>query len=54
MTIMHFTTKNNSSRNFDIMYKESKLTTDDSVKFLGLTLDNSLTWKNTLKPLYLN
>jgi hypothetical protein len=42
---MHFTTKINSSRNFDIMYKEKKLTADDSVKFLGLTLDNSLTWK---------
>jgi hypothetical protein len=48
---MHFTTKNNSSRNFDIMYKEKKLTADDSVKFLGLTLDNSLTWKKHIEAI---
>jgi len=42
---MHFTTKNNSFSNFDIIYKDKKLTTADSIKFLGLTLDNSLSWK---------
>ena len=53
---MHFTTKNNSFSNFDIIleYKDKKLTTVDSIKFLGLTLDNSLSWKNILRPLYLN
>jgi len=39
---MHFTTKNNSFSNFDIMYKDTKVTTVNSIKFLGLTLDNSL------------
>jgi hypothetical protein len=33
---MHFTTKNNSFSNFDIMYKDKTLTTFDSIKFLGL------------------
>jgi hypothetical protein len=42
---MRFATKNNSLNNFDIMYKDKKLTTVDSIKFLGLTLDNSLSWK---------
>ena len=42
---MHFTTKNNSFSNFDLIYKDKKLTTVDSIKFLGLTLDNSLSWK---------
>jgi hypothetical protein len=41
---MHFTTKNNSFSN-DIIYKDKKLTTVDSIKFLGLTLNNSLSWK---------
>jgi hypothetical protein len=31
--------------NFDIIYKDKKLTTVDSIKFLGLTLDNLLSWK---------
>jgi hypothetical protein len=44
---MHFTTKNNFFSNFDIIYKDKKLTTVDSIKFLGLTLDNSLSWKKT-------
>jgi hypothetical protein len=44
---MHFTTKNNPFNTFDIIYKDKKLTTVDSIKFLGLTLDNSLSWKKT-------
>ena len=46
---MHFTTKNNSFSNFDIMYKDKKLTTVNSIKFLGLTLDNSLSWKKHIE-----
>ena len=48
---MHFTTKNNSFSNFDIMYKDKKLTTDDSVKFLCLTLDNLLSWKKHIEAI---
>jgi hypothetical protein len=48
---MHFTTKNNSFSNFDIIYKDKKLTTDDSVKFLGLTLDNLLSWKKHIEAI---
>jgi len=35
---MNFTTKNNSFSKFDIIYKDMKLTTVDSVQFLGLTV----------------
>jgi len=41
----YFTTKNNFFSNFDIIYKDKKLTRVGSIKFLGLTLDNSLSWK---------
>jgi hypothetical protein len=36
--------QNNSFRNFDITYKDKK-TTVESIEFLGLTLDNSLSWR---------
>jgi hypothetical protein len=42
---MHFTTKTNLLSNLDIIHKDKKLTTVDSIKFLVLTLDNSLSWK---------
>ena len=51
---MHFTTKNNFFSNFNIIYKDKKLTTVDSIKFLGLTLDNLLSWKNILNLFCLN
>ena len=51
---MHFITKNNFSNIFDIIYKDKKLTTVDSIKFLGLTLDNLLSWKNILNLFCLN
>jgi hypothetical protein len=42
---VHFTTKNNFFSNFGIIYKDKKLTTVNSIKFLGLTVDNLLSWK---------
>jgi len=42
---VHFTTKNNFFSNFDIIYKDKKLTAVYSIKFLALTLDNSLSWR---------
>ena len=48
---MHFTTKNNSLSNFDIIYTDKKLTTVDIVKFLGLSLDNSLSWRKHIEAI---
>jgi hypothetical protein len=48
---MHFTTKNSSFSTFDIIYKDQKLTTVDSIKFLGLILDNSLSWKKHIEAI---
>jgi hypothetical protein len=46
---MHFTTKINLFNTFDIIDKDKKLTTVDSIKFLGLTLNNSLSWKKHIE-----
>jgi len=48
---MHFTTKNNPNNTFDIIHKDKKLTTVDGIKFLGLTLDNSLSWKKHIEAI---
>ena len=48
---IYFTTKNNSFSNFDIIYKDKKLTTVDSIKYLDLTLDNSLSWKKHIEAI---
>jgi len=48
---MNFTTKNNSFINVDIIYKYKKLTTVDSIQFLGLTPDNSLSWKRHIEAI---
>jgi len=48
---MYFSTKNNSLNDIDIMYKDKKVTTVDSIKFLGVTLDNSLTWKKHIEAI---
>ena len=44
-------TKNNFLSNSDIMYTDKKLTIVYSVKFLGLTLDNSLSWKKHIEAI---
>jgi len=36
---------------FDIIYEDKKLTTVDSIKFLGFTLDNSLSWKKHIEDI---
>jgi hypothetical protein len=48
---MHFTPKSNPFNTFDIIYKDKKLTTVDSIKFLGLTLDNLLPWKKHIEDI---
>jgi len=48
---MYFLTKNNSFNDFDIMYKDKKVTTVVTIKFLGLTLDNSPTWKKHIEAI---
>jgi hypothetical protein len=48
---MHFLTKKNSFNNFDIMYKDKTVTTVDSIMFLGLTLDNLLSWKKHVEAI---
>ena len=48
---IHFTTKNNSFSNIDIIYKDKKLTTVDTIKFLVLNLDNSLSWKKHIEAI---
>jgi hypothetical protein len=47
----HFTTKNNPFNTPDIICNDKKLTTVDSIKFLGLTLDNSLSWKKHIEAI---
>jgi hypothetical protein len=48
---MHFKTKNNTCSNFDIIYKDKELTIVDSIKPLGLTLDNSLSRKKYIEAI---
>jgi hypothetical protein len=48
---MHFATNNISLLNFDITFKDKKLTTVDSIKFLRLTLDNSLSWEKHIEAI---
>jgi hypothetical protein len=48
---MHFMTKNKSLVDFDIMYQNNKLTSVDSIKFLGLSLDNLLSWEKHIEAM---
>ena len=45
---MHFSTKIDD---FGIKYKDKTVTSVDSIKFLGLTLDNSLSWKKHVESI---
>jgi len=42
---IHFTTKNNSSVDFNIMHGNMKIDNLYNTKFLGLTQDNTLSWR---------
>jgi hypothetical protein len=46
-----FHNKNNFLSDFDIIYKDKKLTTADGIKFVGLTLDNSLSWRKHIEAI---
>ena len=48
---MHFTTKNKSLSDLDIIYNDKRLATADSIKFLGLTLDNTLSWRKHIEAI---
>ena len=42
---MQFETKNSSPTDFDILHGNKKIVTVDNTKFLGLTLDSTLSWR---------
>jgi len=42
---IHFVTKNSSSIDFNIMHGNKKIANVYNTKFLGLTLDNTLSWR---------
>jgi len=42
---IQFVTKNSSSVDFNIMYGNNKIANVYNTKFLGLTLDNTLSWR---------
>ena len=42
---MQFVTKNSSPTDFDILHGNKGIAMADNTKFLGLTLDSTLSWK---------
>ena len=42
---IHFVTKNSSSIDFNIIHRNKKIANVYNTKFLGLTLDNTLSWR---------
>jgi hypothetical protein len=44
-------TKTNSLNEFDVTYNDKKVTTVDSTKFLGLTLDSLLSWRKHIEAI---
>jgi hypothetical protein len=42
---IQFVTKNSSSIDFDIIHRHKKIADVCATKFLGLTLDNTLSWR---------
>ena len=48
---LQFTTKANKENNIQILYSNKKIATVKSIKFWGLTLDNTLNWKHHISEL---
>ena len=48
---MRFLTKINFIDDFGIKYKDKRVTSVDSIKFLGPTLDNLLSWKKHVESI---
>ena len=43
---LQFLTKTNNELNMQVSFGNRKITTVESLKFLGLTIDTTLTWKH--------
>ena len=50
---VHFVTKNSSSIGFNIMHGNKKIANVYDTKFLGLTLDNTLSWRTHIYTIIL-
>ena len=48
---MRFSTKINFIDDFGIKYKDKRVTSVETIKFLGLNLDNSLSWKKQVESI---
>ena len=51
--IMKFTPSNRSNTVFQIMHQNKLLTEIDHTKFLGLEVDENISWKNHIKKSYI-
>ena len=50
---LQFQTKANKENNTQILYSNKTIATAKSIKFLGLTIDTTLNWKNHISELIL-
>ena len=48
---LQFLTKTNNELNMQVSFGNRKITTVQSLKFLGLTIDTTLTWKHHIGEL---